>query len=47
MSKHIKLEAIKKLPQPMNLIRMVPQVFDYLDSDLKKEDLSSRQHYEV
>ena len=45
--KKIPVEAMKKLPQPMNLIRVVPRYFDYLDSDLKKEDLSSRQHYEV
>ncbi|MBP3263445.1 MAG: hypothetical protein J6M45_13920 [Pseudobutyrivibrio sp.] len=35
------------LPQPMNLIKVVPMVFDYLDSDLKKEELSGRQHYVV
>lgn len=40
------LEAMKKLPQPMNLIKIVPESFDYLDSDLKKEGFSSRQHLE-
>ena len=45
--KKIPEEAMRKLPQPMNLIKVVPEVFDYLDSDLKKEELSSRQHYEV
>ena len=45
--KKIPMEAMKKLPHPMNLIKVVPESFDYLDSDLKKEDLSSRQHYEV
>ena len=45
--KKIPEEAMRKLPQPMNLIKVVPEVFDYLDSNLKKEELSSRQHYEV
>ncbi len=45
--KKIPVEAMKKLPHPMNLIRVVPESFDYLDSDLKKEDLSSRQHVEM
>ena len=44
--KKIPVEAMKKLPHPMNLIRVVPESFDFLDSDLKKEDLSSRQHCE-
>ena len=42
--KKIPLEAMKKLPQPMNLIKIVPESFDYLDSDLKKDGFSSRQH---
>ncbi|ETP71799.1 putative flavin-nucleotide-binding protein [Lachnospiraceae bacterium JC7] len=45
--KKIPVDALKKLPHSMNLISVVPQSFDYLDSDLKKEDLSSRQHYDV
>lgn len=45
--KKIPEDAMRKLPQPMALIKVVPAVFDLLDSDLKKEDLSSRQHYEV
>ena len=42
----IPVAAMKKLPQPMNLIRVVPEKYDYLDSDFKKEGFSSRQHLE-
>ena len=44
--KKIPVEAMKKLPQPMNLLKVVPVSFDYLDSDLKKEGFGSRQHFE-
>ncbi len=44
--KKIPVEAMKKLPQPMNLIKVVVTSYDYLDSDLKKEGFSSRQHLE-
>ena len=42
--KHIPVEAMKKLPQAMNLIKVVPESYDYLDSDLKKDGYGSRQH---
>ena len=42
--KKIPVEAMKKLPQPMNLIKVVPSSYDYLDSDLKKDGFGSRQH---
>ena len=42
--KKIPVEVMKKLPQPMYLIKVVPKMFDYLDSDLKKEGFGSRQH---
>jgi hypothetical protein len=42
--KKIPMEAMKKLPQPMKLIKVTPVSFDYLDSDLKKEGFGSRQH---
>lgn len=45
--KKIPVEAMKKLPQPMNLIKIVVKSFDYLESDLKKEGYGSRQHLEV
>ena len=44
--KKIPVEAMKKLPQPMNLIKVVAVSMDYLDSDLKKEGFASRQHIE-
>ena len=43
-SKKIPLEALKKLPEPIHLIKVTPIRFDFLDSDLKKEGYSSRQH---
>ena len=45
--KKIPEAAMRNLPQPMALIKVVPEVFDLLDSDLKKEDFGSRQHYVV
>jgi len=45
--KKIPVEAMKKLPQPMNLIKVVAKSYDYLDSDLKKEAFGSRQHLNV
>ena len=44
--KKIPVEAMKKLPQAMNLIKVVPITYDYLDSDLKKDGFGSRQHLE-
>lgn len=41
--KKIPVDMLKKLPQPMNLIKMVPDVYDFLKSDLKKRGFSSRQ----
>lgn len=45
--KKISVEAMKKLPQAMNLIKVVPISYDYLDSDLKKDGFGSRQHLDV
>ena len=42
--KKIPVDAIKKLPEPMNLIKVIPTMYDYLDSDLKKDGFGSRQH---
>ena len=44
--KKIPVETMKKLPCPMNLIKVEPKKFDYLDSNLKKEGYGSRQHWE-
>ncbi len=45
--KKIPLEAMKKLPMPMNLIKIVPESYDLLDSDLKKDGFGNRQHLNV
>ena len=45
--KKIPVEAMKKLPKPMNLIKVVAKSYDYLDSELKKEGFGSRQHLNV
>jgi hypothetical protein len=45
--KKIPVEAMKKLPQAMNLIKVVPTSYDYLDSDLKKDGFGSRQHQDL
>ena len=45
--KKIPVEAMKKLPQAMKLIKVVPVSYDYLDSDLKKDGFASRQHMDL
>ncbi|MFN2925936.1 hypothetical protein ACKX2L_03280 [Lachnospiraceae bacterium YH-ros2228] len=35
--KKLPVEAMKKLPQAMNLIKVVPITYDYQDSNLKKD----------
>ena len=45
--KKIPVEAIKKLPDAMNLFKVVPKSFDYLDSELKQENVDIRQHLEL
>jgi hypothetical protein len=41
--KKIPLEALKKLPETMNLLKIVPLRVDFLNTDFKKEGYSSRQ----
>jgi hypothetical protein len=41
--KKIPLEMIKKMQQPMNLIKIIPMVIDYLNSEFKKQGFGSRQ----
>jgi hypothetical protein len=41
--KKIPLAALKKLPEPINLIKVVPTRIDFLNSDFKKAGYSSRQ----
>ena len=45
--KKIPVDAIKKMPQPMNLIKITPRSYDYLDSDLKKDGVGIRQHLDM
>ena len=42
--KGIPVERLEKLPSVMNVIRVTPVRYDYLDSSLKKLGFSSRQH---
>ena len=41
--KNIPLTALKQLPEPMNLIKVVPAEIDFLNSDFKKDGYASRQ----
>lgn len=41
--KKIPLDVLKKLPEPMALIKITPQRIDFLNSDFKKDGYSSRQ----
>lgn len=45
--KKIPVDALKKLPELMNLIKISPVVVEYLNSEFKKEGYSSRQVLEV
>jgi nitroimidazol reductase NimA-like FMN-containing flavoprotein (pyridoxamine 5'-phosphate oxidase superfamily) len=44
--KKISIDALKKLPHPMNLIRIFPTRIDFLNSEFKKEGCASRQFTE-
>ena len=41
--KKIPIEALKKLPQTMYLIKVVPERIDFLNSEFKKDGYGSRQ----
>lgn len=43
----IPLEALKKMPLPMNLIKITPVKFEFLNSDFKSKGYSSRQMLEI
>jgi uncharacterized protein YhbP (UPF0306 family) len=45
--KNIPEAAIRKLPEPMNLIKIVPRSMEFLCSDLKNKGYCSRQHLEI
>ena len=42
--KKIPLEALRKLPQTMHLLCVLPTAIDFLSSDFKQQGLDSRQH---
>ena len=41
--KKIPLEALRKLPEPMNLIKVTPSKIEFLNSEFKKYGCASRQ----
>lgn len=41
--KKMPIDVLKKLPEPMNLIKVIPKRIDYLNSDFKKDGYASRQ----
>ena len=45
--KGFSVEAMKKLPTQLTLIKIIPECFDLLDSDLKKDGFGNRQHLDV
>ncbi len=45
--KKIPVENMKKLPKPMNLIKVIPESYDLLDSQLKQEGYDIRQHLDL
>lgn len=44
--KKIPIDMLKKLPNPMNLIKIIPKRIDYLNSEFQKEGFASRQAIE-
>ena len=42
--RNIPVERLEKLPFAMNVIKVAPTRYDYLDSSLKERGYSSRQH---
>jgi nitroimidazol reductase NimA-like FMN-containing flavoprotein (pyridoxamine 5'-phosphate oxidase superfamily) len=45
--KKIPETAMRRLPEPMNLIKIVPAAMEFLCSDLKNEGYGSRQHLDI
>ena len=41
--KHIPEETIRKMPEPIHLIKITPAEADYLDTDFKKDGYDTRQ----
>ena len=45
--KKIPIEALRKLPEPMNLIKVAPSKIEFLNSEFKKYGCASRQRVDV
>lgn len=45
--KNIPKDRMTALPKPMNLIKVIPESYDLLDSKLKQKGVDIRQHYEM
>ena len=45
--KKIPIEALRKLPEPMNLIKVAPSKIEFLSSEFKKYECASRQRVDV
>ena len=45
--KKIPIEALRKLPEPMNLIKVAPSKIEFLSSEFKKYGCASRQRVDV
>jgi uncharacterized protein YhbP (UPF0306 family) len=41
--KKLPIEALRKMPEPIHLIKIIPEKIDFLNSDFKKQGLDSRQ----
>ncbi|MCD8075708.1 MAG: pyridoxamine 5'-phosphate oxidase family protein [Lachnospiraceae bacterium] len=44
--KKVPVDALKKLPFTMNLIKITPTEIEFLNSDFKEDGYDSRQHYD-
>lgn len=45
--KKIPIDALRKLSEPINVIKIIPEKIEYLNSDFKKSGYDSRQKYEL
>lgn len=42
--KKISVDAVRNMPEPINLIKVIPKEIDFLNSDFKKNGFDARQH---
>lgn len=45
--KELNIESLKSLPFNLNLIKVVPRVFEFLNTDFKENEMDSKQYYFV